>query len=92
VYCVDFVADKVVSGGKDKTVKMYVDFSSEDAHPDVLPADGRTEALDSARGCDQVIQYLSWSFCPRTREPSISTHYVSLTDRESLRNARMMNR
>jgi ribosome assembly protein 4 len=24
VYCVDFVADKVVSGGKDKTVKMYV--------------------------------------------------------------------
>jgi len=24
VYCVDFVADKVVSGGRDKTVKMYV--------------------------------------------------------------------
>lgn len=24
VYCVDFVADKVVSGGKDRTVKMYV--------------------------------------------------------------------
>jgi ribosome assembly protein 4 len=22
VYCVDFVADKVVSGGRDKTVKM----------------------------------------------------------------------
>jgi ribosome assembly protein 4 len=26
VYCVDFVADKVVSGGKDKVVKMYVSF------------------------------------------------------------------
>lgn len=24
VYCVDFVADKIVSGGKDKTVKMCV--------------------------------------------------------------------
>lgn len=24
VYCVDFVADKVVSGGRDRTVKMYV--------------------------------------------------------------------
>ncbi|TFK68735.1 WD40 repeat-like protein [Pluteus cervinus] len=24
VYCVDFVADKIVSGGRDKTVKMYV--------------------------------------------------------------------
>ena len=24
VYCVDFVADKVVSGGRDKTVKMSV--------------------------------------------------------------------
>lgn len=24
VYCVDFVADKVVSGGRDKTLKMYV--------------------------------------------------------------------
>lgn len=24
VYCVDFVADKVVSGGRDKTVKMWV--------------------------------------------------------------------
>ena len=23
VYCVDFVADKIVSGGKDRTVKMY---------------------------------------------------------------------
>ena len=23
VYCVDFVADKVVSGGRDKTLKMY---------------------------------------------------------------------
>lgn len=25
VYCVDFVADKVVSGGRDRTVKMWVD-------------------------------------------------------------------
>lgn len=24
VYCVDFVADKIVSGGRDATVKMYV--------------------------------------------------------------------
>jgi WD40 repeat protein len=24
VYCVDFVADKIVSGGRDRTVKMYV--------------------------------------------------------------------
>ena len=24
VYCVDFVADKIVSGGRDKTVKMWV--------------------------------------------------------------------
>ena len=24
VYCVDFVADKIVSGGKDRTVKMWV--------------------------------------------------------------------
>jgi len=24
VYCVDFVADKVVSGGRDKVVKMWV--------------------------------------------------------------------
>jgi len=28
VYCVDFVADKIVSGGRDRTVKMYVFFSS----------------------------------------------------------------
>lgn len=27
VYCVDFVADKVVSGGRDKVVKMYVSLS-----------------------------------------------------------------
>ena len=26
VYCVDFVADKIVSGGRDRTVKMYVFF------------------------------------------------------------------
>ena len=26
VYCVDFVADKVVSGGRDKTLKMCVCF------------------------------------------------------------------
>ena len=26
VYCVDFVADKVVSGGRDRTVKMWVVF------------------------------------------------------------------
>lgn len=26
VYCVDFVADKVVSGGRDRTVKMWVFF------------------------------------------------------------------
>lgn len=26
VYCVDFVADKIVSGGRDATVKMYVAF------------------------------------------------------------------
>ena len=25
VYCVDFVADKIASGGRDKKVKMYVD-------------------------------------------------------------------
>lgn len=24
VYCVDFVADKIASGGRDKKVKMYV--------------------------------------------------------------------
>lgn len=28
VYCVDFVADKVASGGRDKTVKMYALFVS----------------------------------------------------------------
>lgn len=27
VYCVDFVADKIVSGGRDKVVKMYVSYS-----------------------------------------------------------------
>jgi ribosome assembly protein 4 len=26
VYCVDFVADKIASGGKDKTLKMYAAF------------------------------------------------------------------
>lgn len=25
VYCVDFVADKIASGGRDKKVKMYVE-------------------------------------------------------------------
>lgn len=40
VYCVDFVADKVVSGGRDKTVKMWVYFLPRGLHTDIVA--GRT--------------------------------------------------
>ena len=56
VYCVDFVADKIVSGGRDRTVKMYVFFYwlkisllAPDTH--CTFTDGRTElqvVLDDA--------------------------------------------
>ena len=39
VYCVDFVADKIVSGGRDKTVKMY-------APPDITLELRLTQNLD----------------------------------------------
>ena len=36
VYCVDFVADKVVSGGRDRTVKMWESFIFSNRHTDSL--------------------------------------------------------
>ena len=41
VYCVDFVADKVVSGGRDKTVKMWVALQFD--NPSMLMIAGETK-------------------------------------------------
>jgi ribosome assembly protein 4 len=47
VYCVDFVADKVVSGGRDKVVKMYVSLSSSlTAASSAYVVPSQMEALD----------------------------------------------
>lgn len=43
VYCVDFVADKIVSGGRDKTVKMWVFSDCCAAFVFSMSSDGKTK-------------------------------------------------
>jgi hypothetical protein len=47
VYCVDFVADKVVSGGRDKTVKMWVYFLPRGAYADMVAGRIRETSRDT---------------------------------------------
>lgn len=44
MYCVDFVADKIVSGGRDRMVKMYA-FISTICHGETHEADGHRQLL-----------------------------------------------
>lgn len=72
VYCVDFVADKIVSGGRDRTVKMYV-----------FPSGSLTEGLMSystdgriKNGCRGTSPWYSATLVDRSRPRRLSVRAV----------------